>query len=248
MQEEKRGADKTEINLLDLVKAVLSKWWIILIAAAVVGLGAFLYCQLFVTPMYAATTSMCVINSSGSTGTVTYADTQLGLQIMNDYKEVVTSATVLNEVIEKQNLETTVSNLRSRVTLTNAENTRILYVTVLDPDPVCAKNIANEIRKSSAEQIKEIFRAEAVNTVDEAVEPTSPSSPRVFRITVIGALIGAFLVIVLLVILYLADTSIKDIEDVERYLGLSTLASIPIFEDEASAAQKNKKRAAVKKI
>jgi len=43
-----------------------------------------------------------------------------------------------------------------------------------------------------------------------------------------------------LILRFYLDDSIKTSEDIEKYLGLSTLASIPVFESEDDGKQKKK--------
>lgn len=246
MQERRETEERNEIDILDLLKAVLSKWWIILLSGAAIGLIAFGYCKFFVTPQYSSTTSMYILNTSADRG-VTYADTQLSIQIMNDYFEIVTSRSVLDVTISELDLNMGAGTLKSKISLSNPDNTRVLYISVTDPDPNQAALIANTVRELSAEQIKKIVNVDAVNTVDEASIPRSPSSPNTSRTTVLGLLIGALAAIAVLVIIYLADNSVKDIDDVKRYLDLPVLANIPVFEESASS-KKTKKRAEVKRV
>ena len=57
------------------------------------------------------------------------------------------------------------------------------------------------------------------------MEPISPSLP---KNTAVGILAGILLVGVYLVIQFIRNDNIKTQEDVEKYLGLSTLAVIPL--------------------
>ena len=68
---------------------------------------------------------------------------------------------------------------------------------------------------------------EAVNVVDYANLPENPISPNTIKNIIIGGLIGFVLVVAILVISFLMDDTIKTPDDVELYLGLSVLASIP---------------------
>ena len=53
-----------EISLLDIVAALLQRWWAIVITAVIFGLCGFIYCELFATPTYIASGSAVI-----STGT-----------------------------------------------------------------------------------------------------------------------------------------------------------------------------------
>ena len=79
--------------------------------------------------------------------------------------------------------------------------------------------------------------------VDEANLPKEPASPSIIKWTVIGLLLGVFLCAMIIVIRFLLDDTIKTSEDIEKYLGLSTLALIPVFDGtEDKKKQRNKHR------
>ena len=101
--------------------------------------------------------------------------------------------------------------------------------------------LANAIRDVAAEHIREVMDLEAVNVVDEANLPTSPSEPSKKKYTLIGVLIGVVICAGVLILRFYLDDSIKSSDDIEKYLGLSTLASIPVFESEEDAKKKKKK-------
>ena len=77
--------------------------------------------------------------------------------------------------------------------------------------------------------------------VEEADLPTHQVEPSKRKFTLIGFLIGAVVTIAILVIRYYLDDSIKTSEDVERYLGMTTLATIPMFEGTESSKKIRKK-------
>jgi capsular polysaccharide biosynthesis protein len=63
------------------------------------------------------------------------------------------------------------------------------------------------------------------------------------RNTIIGGLIGAFIAAGIIIVLHLMDDTIKTSEDIEKYLGISTLGLIPIeVGNERQAAIDKKKR------
>ena len=74
------------------------------------------------------------------------------------------------------------------------------------------------------------MEADAVNTIEEANLPSSPSSPNVTRNIAIGAMLGILIAAGIIVLIYILDDTIKTPDDVEHYLGLNVLTSIPIEE------------------
>lgn len=232
--------EEIEINLGEIFAVLLHKIWIIILAAVVCGAVAFFYSFFIITPQYESTTKVYILNKQSGTS-VTYSDVQLSSTLSKDYEQLVTSRYVIEGVISKLNLDDTYESLSSRVSASNTDETRIIAITVTDPDPEQAQKIANAVRDLAAEHITQVMDIGAVNVVDNANLPDSPVSPSVPKWTLIGVAIGMIISIAVIVIQHLLDDSIKSSEDIEKYLGISTLALIPMNEGQ-QADQQNRRR------
>ena len=74
--------------------------------------------------------------------------------------------------------------------------------------------------------------------VIEEGELGSKTGPSLTKNTVIGFMAGALLVCVIIIVLELLNDSIQTEEDIERYLGIPTLAFVP----DKTESQKKEKR------
>lgn len=74
------------------------------------------------------------------------------------------------------------------------------------------------------------LEATNVSVIEDAVVPRVPVAPRKARNILLAALAGLVLGVGLAFFLEYYDTSIRTPDEVERYLGLPTLAVIPLFE------------------
>ena len=233
-------SDEIEIDLVELIGVMISRLWIILLCCILAGALAFVLSVYVITPKYKSTTKMYIINRQ-SAETLTYSDLQTGTQLTKDYQELVTSRPVLEEVKAELNLDIDNDDFKEKITVEVPTDTRIVSITVEEDSPTLARNIADAIRISASEHISKVMNTEAVNVVEEADLPTEPSSPKIVKNTVIGAFAGAFLSIAIIVLIYIMDDTIKNPDDIEHYLKVSVLGSIP-FVDEKSAEEQDKKR------
>lgn len=231
--------DIIEIDLKEIFAVLMSRLWLIMLCGILVGAIGFGYSYFMITPQYQSTTKVYILTKQNGDN-VTYSDLQMGTTLTKDYKELIKSRSVLETVIKRCELDEKYSSLAGRVFVEPVSDTRIIAITVEDPNPVAAKFIADEIRKVAAKHIKSVMDIEAVNVVDEANLPRNPASPSVSKWTILGVVLGMFACIGVIMLKYLLDDTIKSSEDVEKYLGLSTLAMIPIMEDEVSASKKRK--------
>ncbi|MBR1931131.1 MAG: protein-tyrosine kinase [Lachnospiraceae bacterium] len=224
--------DVIEIDLKELFGLVIHWLWLIVLCGLLAGAVGFAISKFVITPQYASTTKVYILNRQNS-DTLTYSDLQMGSQLTKDYAQLIKSRDVLEAVIRAATLNESYNSFASRVTVETLTDTRIIAITVTDDNPAMAQYLADEIRTIAADHIKNVMDIQAVNVAEMANLPTAPASPSVTKWTAIGFLLGAFLSAMIIIIQFLVDDTIKTSEDVERYLGLSTLAMIPTKEDES---------------
>ena len=166
--------------------------------------------------------------------------------LSSDYIQLIQTRPVLEKVIAELGLNMSVDALKGKVTATKQGDSRIISISVVDTSPVVAKRIADAVAKAAADQIYTVMDAELVNIVQPGNVPEAPSSPAVMRNTIIALILAVFVTCAIIIIRYIMDDTIKTSEDVERYLGISVIGSIPIFGEEAMANRKKKKRITLK--
>lgn len=234
--------DEIEIDLGEIFHLILSRLGVIILSGIILGVISIIGTMLFITPQYESTTKIMVLNKQDS-NTLTSADMQTSTQLTKDYAELIKSRTVLEGVIAQLNLNITYQQLLGKLTVDTSTDSRIVTIIVSDEDPYTASEMANTIRDMAAEHIQSVMDIEAVNVVDSANIPNEKASPSLAKNGVIGGLLGVIIAMAIVIIIYLTNDTIKVEEDVERYLGLSVLGSIPYSEKESrSKKQKSRKR------
>lgn len=232
--------DEIEIDLKELFFEILNNWVMIVISTILVALIAFCISKFIMVPQYTSTSQLYVFTKSTSITNLT--DLQTSTNLTNDYKVVVTGRPVLEQVIENLKLEDeTYGSLSGRVAVNNPSNSRILEITVTDPDPAMAKKIADEIADVSGAFISEKMDQDAPSVLQYGYVATSAVSPNTMMNTVLGAAIGAFLAIAIVIISYLMNDTIMTAEDIERKLGMHVLGTLPLEETEYDGKKKRAK-------
>lgn len=223
--------DEITIDLMDLFQVVFKKLHLVLLAGIIAALVAVLVTKLFMTPVYTSTTKMYVLSKQDANSAVTSSDLQAGSQLTKDYMELIKSRSVMEQVISQLQLDMSVDKLSGEITVSNTADTRILSISVENESPKLAKEIADAVRESASVQITQITQitdADAVNMVEEGNLPKDPTSPNTMKNAMLGGILGIFLALGAIVLIYILDDTIKTPDDVERYLGLTVLTSIPI--------------------
>lgn len=223
--------DEIEIDLIQLFYALKKRILWIIGAAVLFGGVTGLFSKFVITPQYASTSMVYIL--SKETTLTSLADLQIGSQLTKDYKIIVTSRPVVSEVIEKLNLDISYEKMVKKITISNPTDTRILSITAQDPDPVMAKDIADAVAKTSSEYIGDIMEMVPPKIIEEGVVPDKKTSPSNGKNALMGAMLGAILVCGFTTIEMILNDTIQSEEDVQKYLDLTVLASVPLREGEA---------------
>ncbi len=238
--EPNRSTEEMEIDLGELIMALLRKWWIIMLTGILFAAAGFSIAKFAIEPTFESSTSVYVISRQKEDVT-TSSDISLGTQLMKDIAALVKSRTVSEEVISNLGLDMKVKDFNTLVSVTSGSDTRFLSITVTHTEPAMAQRIANEIRDVAARRAVEVMKVEAVNVADYANLPLEKAAPSGAKFTLLGGVLGVFLAAGIVAVLFLLDDTIKTPDDVEKYLKLSTLGSIPYDEESAAEETKNKR-------
>ncbi|HEV9555907.1 TPA: capsular biosynthesis protein CpsC, partial [Streptococcus pneumoniae] len=150
-----------------------------------------------------------------------------GTYLVKDYREIILSQDVLEEVVSDLKLDLTPKGLANKIKVTVPVDTRIVSISVKDKQPEEASRIANSLREVAAEKIVAVTRVSDVTTLEEARPATTPSSPNVRRNTLFGFLGGAVVTVIAVLLIELLDTRVKRPEDVEDVLQIPLLGLVP---------------------
>lgn len=239
--------DEVEIDLLELFYALRHRLWMIILAA-IVGGGIFGTLSRFaLVPQYQSTAMLYIL--SKETTLTSLADLQIGSQLTQDYKIIVVSRPVLEEVIEKLGLNLEYDQMKAKLTINNPNDTRILSITARDADPVIAKSIADMVAETASNYIGDIMEMVPPKMIERGSISFQKSSPNNTRNAILGAVIAAAAVCGVIVLEVVMNDTIASEEDVARYLELPVLASIPESKEVMviKDAGKNRKKSRRKK-
>jgi len=222
MQEQYENQEEGQIDLLEIIHVMLRKWWLIVLCG-IIGAGALgVYTKFFVTPQYSASSTIYILSS---TTNVSGSGISLSLseQLTADFLLLAKSRPVLEEAAEKVGDGVTSEMLAGSVVIENPTGSHMLKVTATNEDAQLAKDIANTMADVVAKQVAKVMDTDQPNLM----ESVAPVSPNLSKNIMMGGLIGVALAIAAIVLLYMLDDTVKDEDDVRKYLGVNTLAAFP---------------------
>lgn len=234
-----RTEEETEIDLIDLAWALLDKIHYIVLCFLIGAVIMNAYSYFLVRPTYKSTAKMYVVSASKNS-VVDLDALNIGTSLTADYEQLMLSYPVLEQVINKLNLDMDSDTLAKMITLENPTDTRILNINVVSTDPKSARDIANTLMDVSVDYLPKTMSTNAPNVAQKAKLADHKDGPSYTKYTIIGALAGAFLYCMYLVVKYLMDDTIHTVDDMEKYFDIVPLAVIPDVEELASEKQQKK--------
>ena len=180
--------EEDTIDLLELCMGLLDHWKFIAAAAAAGMMLAALYTFLLVTPLYKATSTIYVVSRNDSV--LNLSDIQIGSALTSDYIKVFEMWEVHEKVISALDLDYTYTQMDNMLSVTNANDTRMLDITVTDADPEEAAAIANEYAEVGASYIAEKMKTDEPTIMSSARVPANPFSPSKTKNILLGFLAG----------------------------------------------------------
>jgi capsular polysaccharide biosynthesis protein len=217
------------------IAEILSKNIALVVAfSLLVGVGAFVYSKVMVTPKYESSVTMYVKNGEETKIDKTLgSDIQTAQMLVDTYIVIIRSDTFLNEVankladmgIESYDAET----LRRSINASAVDSTEIFSVKVKNKDPMHSYAIANVIAEVAPSVISHFIDASSVKVVDYAVKGKMVS-PDVKRNMTLGLLIGALLGFLFAIFKEVFDLRVKNEDSLIEWFSLPVLGRIPDFE------------------
>lgn len=238
--ENKRIQEEDTIDLGRLLFALKKKIWIILVVGLLGACGAAGYTKFFITPTYTSTSMMLVL--SKETTLTSLADLQLGTQLAQDYQVLITSRPVLEQVVENLELPMNYKELRGCISVNNPSDTRMLNISVTLSDAKLAKTVVDELVEVASVYIGDKMEVTPPKIIEEGELPVYKTSPNMQKNVIMGFLAGVVLVAGIVVVLELLDETVKNEDDIERYLGIPTFAVVPDLSLNKKKKKKHKKK------
>ncbi|MFC3210882.1 YveK family protein [Planomicrobium okeanokoites] len=230
------------ISLQDLFKTIRKRLGLIalltILAITIAGVISFLV----LTPVYQTSTEILVNQSPSETGQLTNQNIQTDLQLINTYSGIIKSPAILDQVVEEMNLDMTTDQLTSKITVSNADQSQIVNITVQDEDPAMAVEIANTTASVFENDIQELMNVDNVTILSPAVlkENPSPVAPNPMLNMAIAAVVGLMLGVGIAFLMEYLDTTMKDQQDIEDVLGLPLLGVVSPIVEKAELGPDNK--------
>ena len=217
-----------EIDISEVLLYFKSKVALIIgITLLIVILGN-LYAMFLRVPVYKSSSTI-VIASNDTNSANMQADITVNQKLVGTYKEIVTSRSVVEQVIKDLDLKYSYEELSSNILVEAVQNTEVLKISVLDKNAELAPKITSMLSEVFKEEVMEIYNLKNVKVLDSASTPTGADNVNFVKDEIIYFGLGMIASFMLVFIMFYFDKNIRSIEQVESRLGLPILGTIPVY-------------------
>ena len=216
------------MELRDYIKVLRKRWWVIALVALIAIGSAYGFSKTQPT-IWRSTIKLSIEPSRGSD----YGQVLAIKQILRNYALKLTSGLMAQHVVDKLQLDIPASALLGKVAVSPDEADYTIAIEAKDQDAGTAVKIVQTFADLFVQerQLKNLEVAQQDRIlVSIADNPAPPDifSPKTSINMLAGGVLGALLgVIILFALEWLESDVVRSSEDVERYIGLPVIGSIP---------------------
>ena len=216
-----------EIDLKEIFELIKNKYKLIIAIVLGVCILGSLYSLLFQKPMYQSYTTVILGSTEGTTSSqLTTQDINLNKSLVDTYAVIVKSRRVLNQAIERLELDIDYDDLTKLISVSAVNDTQIIKITVSNDDPVMAKNIANVVAEYFSKEVVELYNMNNVDVLDSAIEADKPYNISIIKSEVIYIAVGVVLAAGVIFLIYYFDRTVKTTEQVENKIKLPIIGKV----------------------
>jgi capsular polysaccharide biosynthesis protein len=234
--------EEAKVELQDYLNILRKRGWIIILTACITAASALGF-SLMQTPKYKATAKLSVNPARADWGLVGAAQ-----NLLRNYTINMTTHKMAQKIIDRAELDMSTDDLLGKVTVSSDQSNFTLQVDVKDYDPVVAIQIAQTLSEVFIEDQtewnqKQDRRDQIEVSLLDNVRDAPKFSPKIKINTLAGGIFGVLLGgVIVLFLEWLESDILRTPGDVERFIGLTVLGTIPTLGGSGPSVSKRKGR------
>lgn len=224
--------NETELDLIELLRMIFSRWYIIFGAVFLFTTLAILYSYNMLDDEYTSSGTIVVNASaegidSNAEGAYTFSE-----RLVTTYAEIIKTERVMDEVITNLDLDYSPNTIRENLSVSAVNESVMIKVSLTMNEPVETELILTEILDvvASLSESEEINNLQPIDVWDTPKLPTAPSGPNRLLYVAIGFILGGIIGVGIIFIFEFLDKTIKTSKDMEQKLNLRVLGIIPDYQ------------------
>ncbi len=225
------------MDLREYARVLFKRGWVIVLVALIGALGAIVFSYMQ-QPIYRSTITLSAVPSRPD-----YGQGMASKDLLHNYSQQIMTTKLLGPVIDQLQLDISPELLKSRVSVSADEADLLINIEVKDEvkdrTPKVAQAIADAfVVKHRQDNLVIDQRDRILVDIHEgptAVEQFSPKKTiNAIAGGILGGLAGTFVIFLLE---FLQSAYVRSADDVERFLGMTVMGSIPTITDKSATSE-----------
>ncbi|EUJ40231.1 acyl-CoA thioester hydrolase [Listeria weihenstephanensis FSL R9-0317] len=192
-------------------------------------MSGFVISKEFMTPIYESQSQLVIKQEQHKNDTTTTSETQSNIQLVNTYKIILVSPTVLETVIKNLDLAESTEQLAKQILIENSKDSQVLTVNVLNADRELAKQINQQLIKIATKESDKIMSANNIRVLTQPTENMSPVKPNQTLVIGVGFIVGLLVAISIIVLKETMRQNIRDEKELRAIIKATHLGNINQF-------------------
>lgn len=217
------------VDIRNMFNVLKKRKNIIFITTIALTVLMFLISMFVISPKYSSSTDILVNRKNQDNQINAQAQIQADVQMINTYKDIITSPTILDDVsdnLHEQGYKMTADDIKKSIDISSQQNSQVFTINVKTKNPKLSAAIANTIADVFKTKVKKIMSVNNVSILSRAQIEDKPVSPKIMVNTMIGLLGGLIWGIILAFAINGLDRTVNDMSFVTEELGLNDLGII----------------------
>lgn len=228
-----RHDTRDTFDILELFQQTKKYFWILLLSTFLMGLVGFCFSKFLIEPEYESAITMIVNTRQDNSGVVTNDNITSAQNLVSTYAVIIKSNTVLNQVIERLQLNISFDELEENVYVNAVDDTQIIRIAVRNSSKELSADIVNAIAKIAPDVIVETVEAGSCKVISQVMTSNNPVTPNIMKNSLLSGALGFMISIIIVVLCTLLRVKkIVDDNDIQKYIALPVLGVIPEVEEE----------------
>lgn len=228
-EKNKQRIEEREIDIIPLLKVLLSRWWLMLLIGCIFAGAAYGSTKLLVKPTYRSGFTAYVNNQrvQGDRSTIVNSDLLAAQQITKTFSYIIRSNSVLSASLESIDSDLTIDEFNKMVSTEIKDDTELISVYVVSKDPQLSYDLANAIANTAPKNMSSIVEGSSMKIVDYPVLNIHRFGPSYIKYAILGFLVGALIVAIRTIIIFFMDDKVKNEQEIEERFDIPILGVIP---------------------
>lgn len=220
--------EAVELNILQILKLLLAKWWLVALCCLVMAGSAFGVSKYLMKPEYKASVLFYVNNLSfAEDNRVSGGDMDASKSLVQTYMVILNTRQTLDQLIEQADVDLTADQVSEMLSAKAVKRTEMLRITVTGTDARTVGRLAQAIAAEFPGRVERILVGSRASLAEEPRIPTRPSGPSAKRNMVSAGLSGVVLGCSLVLLRAMFDVTLRREEQLTEILDYPLLARIP---------------------